>query len=223
MWGSVEYGGQGLTNHTASNNSPASSRSGLMLTKNNVIDSTAPGWVKTGVTKETNTLTHSNSAILSTFRDLKSATFTVNLSVTPSGGNETFSLSGGSEKFTINFSETLNASGKNDVDGDIFVTDFKPFTGSFIYDGYSYDYIYGVINNSISTLSPSVCSKFKFAGVGAECSGFVTPEHSNTEVKFGLWIGNPTAVPEPETYAMLLAGLGIVGVVARRRRATIQG
>ncbi|MDR1854328.1 MAG: FxDxF family PEP-CTERM protein [Azoarcus sp.] len=25
-------------------------------------------------------------------------------------------------------------------------------------------------------------------------------------------------VPEPETYAMLLAGLGIVGMVARRRR-----
>jgi hypothetical protein len=29
---------------------------------------------------------------------------------------------------------------------------------------------------------------------------------------------NTTAVPEPETYAMLLAGLGIVGAVARRRR-----
>ncbi|SHM33097.1 PEP-CTERM protein-sorting domain-containing protein [Duganella sacchari] len=28
-----------------------------------------------------------------------------------------------------------------------------------------------------------------------------------------------TAVPEPETYAMLLAGLGLVGVVARRRKS----
>jgi len=26
------------------------------------------------------------------------------------------------------------------------------------------------------------------------------------------------AVPEPETYAMLLAGLGLVGVAARRRK-----
>jgi hypothetical protein len=27
-----------------------------------------------------------------------------------------------------------------------------------------------------------------------------------------------TAVPEPESYAMLLAGLGLLGVAARRRR-----
>lgn len=30
---------------------------------------------------------------------------------------------------------------------------------------------------------------------------------------------NVTAVPEPETYALMLAGLGIMGFVARRRRA----
>src|SRR5258705_222252 len=29
-----------------------------------------------------------------------------------------------------------------------------------------------------------------------------------------------TAIPEPETYAMLLAGLGLMGFVARRRRRT---
>jgi len=32
--------------------------------------------------------------------------------------------------------------------------------------------------------------------------------------------GPPTSVPEPETYAMLLAGLGLMGFVARRRRRT---
>jgi len=31
---------------------------------------------------------------------------------------------------------------------------------------------------------------------------------------------NVAAVPEPETYAMLLGGLGLVGFVARRRKAT---
>ena len=34
-----------------------------------------------------------------------------------------------------------------------------------------------------------------------------------------LSLGQLAAVPEPETYAMLLAGLGVVGFMARRRRA----
>ncbi|MDR3323361.1 MAG: PEPxxWA-CTERM sorting domain-containing protein, partial [Zoogloeaceae bacterium] len=34
-----------------------------------------------------------------------------------------------------------------------------------------------------------------------------------------VYNSNPApAVPEPETYAMLLAGLGLVGLIARRRR-----
>jgi hypothetical protein len=37
-----------------------------------------------------------------------------------------------------------------------------------------------------------------------------------------LGVGPTPAVPEPETYAMLLAGLGIVGFVARRRRHLVQ-
>jgi len=32
-------------------------------------------------------------------------------------------------------------------------------------------------------------------------------------------IGSPLAVPEPETYAMLLAGLALIGGIARRRKA----
>lgn len=35
-----------------------------------------------------------------------------------------------------------------------------------------------------------------------------------------LYVGQVTLVPEPEAYALLLAGLGLMGFVARRRRAT---
>jgi hypothetical protein len=31
----------------------------------------------------------------------------------------------------------------------------------------------------------------------------------------------PTAIPEPETYAMILAGLGMLGFIARRRKRNL--
>jgi len=46
--------------------------------------------------------------------------------------------------------------------------------------------------------------------------------HSGKNTMYTISFGNvvTTAVPEPETYAMLLSGLGIVGVMVRRRRNT---
>jgi PEP-CTERM motif len=34
----------------------------------------------------------------------------------------------------------------------------------------------------------------------------------------GYYISAVTPVPEPETYAMMLAGLGLMGTIARRRK-----
>ena len=36
---------------------------------------------------------------------------------------------------------------------------------------------------------------------------------------YGFNVGMTAAVPEPESYALMLAGLGVVGLLARRRRA----
>ncbi len=57
---------------------------------------------------------------------------------------------------------------------------------------------------------------FSFAGLAA---GNYSLNFLGTAPAGGAYGGVLTAVPEPETYALMLAGLGIVGFVAARRRA----
>ncbi len=52
--------------------------------------------------------------------------------------------------------------------------------------------------------------------VGAESAQLFIPEHVSTE---DIVIANYAPVPEPETYVLMLAGLGLVGFAARRRQA----
>lgn len=55
----------------------------------------------------------------------------------------------------------------------------------------------------------------QFTGTYTDIS-FTTP---NSESYYGFTVGAiATVVPEPETYAMLLAGLGLMGFIARRRK-----
>ncbi len=55
-------------------------------------------------------------------------------------------------------------------------------------------------------------------------TGFVTPEFAlhvqsiGSNGDSGWYVPTVSAIPEPETYAMLLAGLGLLGFVARRRQ-----
>lgn len=84
------------------------------------------------------------------------------------------------------------------------------------------------LTGSVYDLSNNLIYSFN-DGVGATtalASGFYTLKISGTAVgtssTTGFYAGalslNPAAaVPEPETYAMFLAGLGIMGAVARRR------
>jgi hypothetical protein len=45
------------------------------------------------------------------------------------------------------------------------------------------------------------------------------PTYNKTTAQIYAMDGLAQAVPEPETYAMLLAGLGLTGFAARRRKA----
>jgi len=47
---------------------------------------------------------------------------------------------------------------------------------------------------------------------------FADAQGGNDVIHVGKIGGTVTAVPEPETYALMLAGLGVVAFTARRRR-----
>lgn len=102
----------------------------------------------------------------------------------------------------------ITSSGKPDLDGDIIVNttngnivlvDHVTFMQTIIASGGGYgDYTSPDYTNG--TLLVSSSDNLLRLNCGTDC-GFVTPP-----------------VPEPETYAMFLAGLGLMGFMARRRK-----
>jgi len=61
-------------------------------------------------------------------------------------------------------------------------------------------------------------SPLETIGRPSENSG-ATTNYTELQVRSGVVaFATVAAVPEPETYAMMIVGLGLLGVVARRRR-----
>jgi len=76
--------------------------------------------------------------------------------------------------------------------------------------GYYFDAVSTVTQRTVSWTSPRTGDVvLKFVGTGTSGLGAVVDNVSLTNV---------TAVPEPASYALALAGLGVVGFVARRRQ-----
>lgn len=75
----------------------------------------------------------------------------------------------------------------------------------------------GAVNMAVlygSTTLATMAKDFTMDGQQIEARTYLADDG-----QWHLQIGAVAAVPEPETYAMLLAGLGLIGAVARRRRA----
>jgi len=61
-------------------------------------------------------------------------------------------------------------------------------------------------------------SRYTFMAVASGFKGTGNTSWGGYDIKISF---NTSPVPEPETYAMLLAGLGVVGMVARRRKLKV--
>lgn len=169
-----------------------------------------------------NMFTHYNAPIYDLYPSLDMARLSVTVDLALPGSSTLYTLH---RDFDVYFIETPNT-GKQCAwglcDNDIFsIITVAPtldnFTDSFVIGGYEYTFKYFETSDFLKPLSGAACAE---AGIksGLACYGFTTPEARTTQVTFGFSM-TATPVPEPETYAMLLAGLGVMGIVARRRRS----
>jgi PEP-CTERM motif len=86
------------------------------------------------------------------------------------------------------------------------------------------DFLSADLNGTPLTLSPNGFAEFGTLGDTLLTGPLVLTVKGKSAAAGGTFASysgtmNVTAVPEPETYAMMLAGLGIVGFLARRRRS----
>jgi hypothetical protein len=211
----------GATNGSFFNSNPDRARSGLLITRPHVTGSVTTSFEGQEVyTTSANMFTHLNSAIAGNFKTLERATLDLTVQLLlPGTGDKVQNIT---KSFDVHFYETPNVPGQcawGLCEDDVFaVIAGIDLTSTFTYGGQQYTLNYFETTGQIKELSNAACNAMGFAG--GSCYGFTTMENNRTDVMFNLSI--TTAVPEPEAYAMLLAGLGMIGVVARRRRNAIR-
>jgi hypothetical protein len=203
---------------TLSNPDVLYARSGIVIEKphitGNITTSIEGGAI---TTTSANMFAHYNGAISGVADTLSRAQLSVKGQILLPGYGDVVTYI--DEKFDVHFFETPNEGRKNcsysvNCDDDVFaVISGMDFKKTFTYGGVEYTLNYFETTGQLKEMSAAAC---QFMGFGAgSCYGFTTSEHGKTDIKFNFSI---TAVPEPETYAMLLAGLGMIGFVARRRK-----
>ncbi|TFW13952.1 choice-of-anchor E domain-containing protein [Duganella callida] len=131
----------------------------------------------------------------------------------------TFTLSGVSQTLTSSDSHTFNASvfdGLSNYAGTSggSYTFSSPFSSSSTYSDAASLALFSGTGSAHANLAASTTSVI--AGISGNTRSLVLPSFSGyAKVTYTY----ATPVPEPETYAMLLGGLALVGAIARRRKS----
>lgn len=79
----------------------------------------------------------------------------------------------------------------------------------------------GALLSANSITNSATWQKLSITATGNAAISKVVLEGSGNYYAYDDLQFNVTAVPEPETYALLLAGLGMMGAIARRRKAKL--
>lgn len=115
----------------------------------------------------------------------------------------------------------LLATGSPDTNGDNPGVSAGTVIGSDIFGNWTQ----GGLNAPFGSLVGSFDGGTNFFNIGTSFSGTAASNtlnlyyfDSNNGDNIGSIIANVSAVPEPETYAMFMAGLGLMGFMARRRK-----
>ena len=154
---------------------------------------------------------------------------------TPATAAFTLNNSLGGDGFVVSNSPTVFTLYSNNDDIDNNVTSFTQVAGAaatisgkwrfytFDVDGSSFDPAGFVINGVLTQLTTNGIARpatqtgtFSFAVNEGDTYGFFV---RSTDGALGRGVFTVGAVPEPASWAMLIAGFGLVGAVARRRRA----
>jgi hypothetical protein len=215
----IQWGSTASVDYKNVNISTGNARSALEISRSPSVGSLYTNSGNSNV----NLFTHYNSTIANDYRTLTNATFQVKVDLVLPNGTKVETLT---KEFQVYFRETPNT-GRTDCawglcDNDVFAIVSSPnLTSKFNYDGQEYTLNYFESSKVINPLTKDICFGAGIAKNTA-CYGFTTAEKSITQAQFALSVTADVSavpsIPEPETYAMLLAGLGMIGAVARRRR-----
>lgn len=132
----------------------------------------------------------------------------------------------GVNNFTLNADSYVNQSGNTQNSSNTY----RLFLG--FADGAAIQADYNVVTNAFSNATTATVggttyaftnSGFQFTRGGGDTVGMYTfGPNSNAPDYTGQISFTTTAVPEPATWAMMMVGFGMIGAVARRRRAAVK-